>query len=195
MLKDVLFVTSCCSVMVRYISRKNHLKYLFIYFSTRQDLKARLKEEISRVQSAIADQCSEDTKDRMRCELQVTTNNFGRDWSIFCCNTTFRSRFVVFAIKQKWRDISDSSYNTPHSTPYTLINLWMISLVSFYLCTCSGSSQDERKWDRVLTQGDQLSEEWAAVPQHGTVTVCWNGMFSQNWRTADDANSPELEWA
>lgn len=37
-----------------------------------QDLKARLKEEISRVQSAITDERSEDNKDGMRCELEVT---------------------------------------------------------------------------------------------------------------------------
>ncbi|KAM9345845.1 TRIO and F-actin binding protein b [Symphorus nematophorus] len=36
-----------------------------------QDLKARLKEEISRMQSTITDQCSEDNKDRTPCELQV----------------------------------------------------------------------------------------------------------------------------
>ncbi|XP_041813233.1 TRIO and F-actin binding protein b [Chelmon rostratus] len=36
-----------------------------------QDLKARLKEEISRVQSTVTDQRSEDNKDRMPCELEV----------------------------------------------------------------------------------------------------------------------------
>lgn len=36
-----------------------------------QDLKARLKEEISRMRSAIADQGSEDNKDGTPCELQV----------------------------------------------------------------------------------------------------------------------------
>lgn len=36
-----------------------------------QDLKARLKEEMSRVQSAITDQRSEANKDRTCCELEV----------------------------------------------------------------------------------------------------------------------------
>lgn len=41
-----------------------------------QDLKARLKEEISRMQSSITDQRSEDNKDRTPCELEVTSLRF-----------------------------------------------------------------------------------------------------------------------
>lgn len=37
-----------------------------------QDLKSRLKEEMSRVQSAVTDQRSEANKDRTCCELEVT---------------------------------------------------------------------------------------------------------------------------
>lgn len=53
----------------REISRKErdmeHLK------KENHDLKARLKEEISRMQSSITDQRSEDNKDRTPCELEV----------------------------------------------------------------------------------------------------------------------------
>lgn len=66
----ILSLTAGSAVSNKKETKKEHIKTTKTF--PPQDLKARLKDEISRVQSAVTEQCSEDSKDRMRCELEVT---------------------------------------------------------------------------------------------------------------------------